>query len=478
MKKLLLAVAVLLVGVSAFAQDVANKGELKKPPLILAQLTDPQIGFMDWDDELERFRQEIAFLNKSDCQAVVICGDMMHFTHRKNMELFQQELSRLKRPVFLVPGNHDIAQVPDSRAQWLEMFGPAYYAADLPGGNYRLVVVDTELWQHPTDETAQMDAMFLEELEKARESGKRIVLAAHAAIFIESPDEAENYSNLPKERREWLLGHLAGSPVVAYLSGHTHTSFSFMWKGILFSSGDNTSVTFDCLGHGFRRIVFDGEWVRFRTIPIEKLPSVTIPLLTSEPRIDGILDEELWKKATEVVLLRHDGTQPPENDRATLRVGWTKDAFVIGAVCRSPRALESSSAIGAHDDSNIFKADDLLEFYFGDREWSSYRRLAVDFEGHFWDSSSAIKQADGWNPQWKFAINRTDEFSWTPEIVIPFKELWDEPAEINLGGDFAWRVNFCRLHRKGGWERQSWSPPSFFFIPSVFGSLVFPAGGD
>ena len=183
MKKLLFAVAVLLIGIPAFAQDAPNQAEAKEKPLILAQLTDPQIGFMDWDDELERFRQEIAILNSGDCQAVVICGDMMHFTSRKNMKIFQQELSRLKRPVFLVPGNHDIAQMAHSRAQWLEMFGPAYYAADLPGENYRLVVLDSELWQHPTDETAQMDALLLAELAKARESGKRLVLAAHAAVL-------------------------------------------------------------------------------------------------------------------------------------------------------------------------------------------------------------------------------------------------------------------------------------------------------
>ena len=453
------------------------------PNLVLGIVTDIHIAINRSNGEFVfsgegTFRSTLEWFRDRGVDGVVICGDMMHFTSRKNMEFFQQELSRLKRPVFLVPGNHDIAQLPDSRAQWQEMFGPAYYAADLPGGNYRLVVLDTELWQHPTDETAQMDAMFLEELEKARDSGKRIVLAAHAAIFIESPDEPENYSNLPKERREWLLGHLAGSPVAAYLSGHTHTSFSFVWKDILFSSGDNTSVTFDCLGHGFRRIVFDGEWIRFRTIPVEKLPPVAIPFLNSEPRLDGILDEELWNRAAEVVLLRHDGTKPPENDRATLRIGRTKDAFVVGAVCRSPRPLESSSSIGAHDDSKLFEADDLPEFYLGDQEWSSYCRLALDFEGHFWDSPQKAERAAEWNPGWKFTTSRLDDRSWTAEIIIPFKELWNEPSGNNRFEDSAWRVNFCRLHRKGGWERQAWSPPSFFFNPNIFGSLVFPAGVD
>ena len=481
MKKLLLfAVAVLLIGIQAIAQDTGKKEAPRKRPLILAQLTDPQIGFGDWDDELERFRQEITYLNVSDCQAVVICGDMMHFTSRKNMKIFQQELSRLKRPVFLVPGNHDVVQMAHSRAQWLEMFGPAYYAADIPRSDYRLVVLDTELWQHPTDETAKMDALFLEELEKARKTGKRLVLAAHAPIFVDSLDEPERYYNLPKERRKWVLDHLVGSPVAAYLTGHTHTSFAFVWKGILFSSGDNTSVTFDNLGHGLRKIVFNGEWIRFHTIPIEKTISATIPFLADEPRLDGILDEDFWKEAAEFVLVRNDGKLPPENYRTTLRVGWTKDALVVGAVCRAPKPLETTSSIGPRDDIKIFEAADVLEFFLANADWSAYRHLALDFEGHFWDTTGKkAEQAGSWNPNWKFAISRPNDSSWTAEVVIPLKELWGETDKncVKPRKDLEWRVNFCRKQSKVTPVLHSWSPPGFHKM-HVFGKLVFKDGND
>ena len=237
--------------------------------MILAQLADPQIGFEDHDNELARFRKEIDILNDSDCQAVVICGDMMHRTLQENMLFFKKELSRLRLPVFLVPGNHDVALYPDSRERWLELFGPAYYAADLPEKEYRLVVLDTELWRSPTEETARMDALLLDEIAKARKSGTRLVLATHAPIFVDNPNEPDQYFNLPTSRRGWLLEHLDGSPVIAFLSGHTHTSFTYVWKNILFSGGDNTSVSLDKLTHGFRRLVFDGDWIRFHTVPVE-----------------------------------------------------------------------------------------------------------------------------------------------------------------------------------------------------------------
>ena len=479
---LLLLLAVSLAGWRLVAQETATPANSAPRPLVLAQLTDPQIGFGDFEAELARFRHEIAILNRGDCQAVVICGDLMHEPPRENLELFRKELSRLRRPVFLVPGNHDVALLPDSRALWLELFGPAYYAADLPGGDYRLVVVDTELWQHPTDETPQMDAMFLAELAAARQSGKRIVMAGHAPIFVNTTDEPEAYYNLPKERREWLLEQLDGSPVIAYLTGHTHTSFAFTWKNILFSSGDNTSITFDKLGHGFRRIVFNGDWLRFSTVPVEEpppTPSVAIPFLSGELQLDGRLDEACWQEAAEIVLLRRNGATPPKAERATLRVAYTADALVVGAVCHSPKPLAPSADVGARDDLRIFGSGDVLEFFLGNADWSAYRHLALDVAGRSWDAPPSPNRADSWNPEWQFAISRPDELSWTAEIVIPFTELWPPTNQNRVEprkGD-AWRVNFCRELGRGAPQFQSWNPPGFH-EQDAFGSLVFQGGQE
>ena len=238
-------------------------------PLILAQLADPQIGFKDYEGELARFRREIDLLNAGDCQAAVICGDMMHLTTRESLAFFQKELSRLQKPVYLVAGNHDVGQGPLSRQLFEERFGPTYYAVDLPGGVQRLVVLDTDLWQNPATATAAMDDFLQVELTRARSSGQRLVLAVHAPVFIDSADEAEEYYHLPLERRKWLLRLLDGSPVAAVLSGHSHTAFAFVWKGILFSAAETTSDAFDKVNHGFRRLVFDGDWLRFSTVPVE-----------------------------------------------------------------------------------------------------------------------------------------------------------------------------------------------------------------
>ena len=237
--------------------------------LVLAQLSDPQIGFKDYDAELARFRQEIDKLNQSDCQAVVICGDMMHVTTRETLTVFKKELSRLKLPVYIVAGNHDVAQK-NSRPIFEEFFGPTFYAADMPSGGYRLIVLDTELWQHPIEAlTAKMDDFFQKELDAAKNANKKIIIATHAPIFIESPDEKEEYFNLPKQRRKWLEDKLKQYHVVAFLSGHTHTAFTYQWNGIFFSSAETTSVSFDKVTYGFRRFVFDHDLIRYNTVPVK-----------------------------------------------------------------------------------------------------------------------------------------------------------------------------------------------------------------
>ena len=225
-----------------------------RPPLILAQLSDPQIGFKDYDGELARFRKAIDTLNAGDCQAAVICGDMMHLTTRESLDFFRRELARLRIPAHLVAGNHDVGQGPESRRLFEEFFGATYYAADLPGNAHRLVVLDTDLWQNPVSATAEMDAFLRAELATAWRTGQQLIIALHVPIFVEAHHEAVEYYNLTEERRKWLLELLTDSPVTAVLSGHSHTSFAFVWKGILFSGAETTSDAFDKVSHGFRRM--------------------------------------------------------------------------------------------------------------------------------------------------------------------------------------------------------------------------------
>ena len=170
--------------------------------MILAQLADPQIGFQNYEAELQRFRNEINLIQQSDCQVAVICGDLMHHVNRESLEVYLQELKKLTIPVYHVPGNHDTGSV-EGCAAYKDLIGPLYYAVDLPDPAYRLIILDTSLWMEGGDpvEGEKMEHFFLHELA----SGKKIIIASHVPVFAENPDEDETYFNLPVDRRKWLL---------------------------------------------------------------------------------------------------------------------------------------------------------------------------------------------------------------------------------------------------------------------------------
>lgn len=237
--------------------------------MIIAQLADPQIGFQDHEAELKRFRKAVDLLNESDCEAAIVCGDMMHHVTRETMTEYVNEIKRLTIPVFHVPGNHDLYA--EAGRVYTEMIGPRYYSTALPDPHYQLIVMDTFFWMEEPDsaQCLEMDHFLEKELTAAKDAGKEIIVAAHSPVFQESANEAETYFNLPLTRRKWLLDLFKQYGVRAYLNGHAHKAFTFTMNGTLFSSGETTGVAFDEVTHGFRRFVFDGGMIHFKTIPVD-----------------------------------------------------------------------------------------------------------------------------------------------------------------------------------------------------------------
>lgn len=242
--------------------------------MILAQMADPQVGFYDYEPEMQRLRKAIGRLNESDCEVVIVCGDMMHIVTRDSLKIFLKEMEQLKKPVFYVIGNHDVISNPESLSAYTELIGPRFYAVDLPDPAYRLIALDTFLWMDEPDSAAcaEMDQFLLKELADAESAGKKIIIATHSAVFQDDPDEAEIYFNLPIPRRKWLLDLLKKYQVSALLSGHSHRAFTYTLNGTLFSSAETTSVAFDGVCHGFRRFVFKDGMIRFNTISVDTDP--------------------------------------------------------------------------------------------------------------------------------------------------------------------------------------------------------------
>ena len=240
----------------------------KNTQLKLIQMCDPQLGFQDYDGELKRFEEAVAFVNKETPDFVVICGDIVHLKDDKSYADAKTTIDKLAVPYFAAPGNHDIGgdHTVEDRARFAEKIGPDY--GSFVKNGYRIVIVDTQLWQKaPAELTAEMDEFVLNELKAAKANGEKLIVAGHVPLYVNTVDEKDEYFNIPAAngKRQELLALFQEYDVLAYLSGHTHTAFATVNDGLLMSAGETTGVRFDGLPPGVRVFNFNNDQANFRS---------------------------------------------------------------------------------------------------------------------------------------------------------------------------------------------------------------------
>ena len=189
----------------------------------------PRVEGHEWD--AARYREAVAVANSIRPDLVLVGGDMID---DPNSEAQYREFMDITRsldsdiPMRWVPGNHDIAAdtvVPtrSSIAEYRDAFGPDYYAFD--AGPVRFVAMNTVVIDHPEEVpeewTAQL-AFIRRELHDADVAGRRVVLLGHHPLFKQSPDEDDDYWNLPRERRDVILDLVHRHRVPLALAGHWH----------------------------------------------------------------------------------------------------------------------------------------------------------------------------------------------------------------------------------------------------------------
>ncbi len=189
----------------------------------------PRVEGFAWD--AERFKAAVDVANSMRPEFVVMGGDMVNDpTSEAQYEAVVSISAKLDPdiPMMWVPGNHDIASdtvvpTPHSIDKYREAFGPDYYAFD--GGTTRFVVLNTVVIDHPEEvpgELAGQLEFLANELERASEQERRVILLGHHPLFLRSPDEEDTYWNLPLERRRVLLDLIHRHRVPVMFAGHWH----------------------------------------------------------------------------------------------------------------------------------------------------------------------------------------------------------------------------------------------------------------
>ena len=218
------------------------------------QLCDPQLGFSDYDRDVESLAQAVKQINKLQVDFVVICGDMVNIPDEQSFADYHRIIGKLNVPVHCAVGNHDISidLTPASLALFRKEIGEDRFSFTHKG--FTFVITNTLLWAKPLEvETHLQDIWLGETLSNARQAGSKVFIVGHSPLFINTLEEDDfAYFNTPKDVRSRLLEMYTLNGVVAVLSGHTHWQVINEYKGIVMVSGENTSKNSDDNPLGFR----------------------------------------------------------------------------------------------------------------------------------------------------------------------------------------------------------------------------------
>ena len=238
----------------ATSSCVSMPGELsEKKSFTFAQICDTQLGMGGYEHDILTFKKAVSQINALKPDFVVICGDLVNTANEKSFSDFNKIKAELTVPCHCVSGNHDVGNEPspESLQYYRQVMGEDYYSFEHKG--HLFMLVNTQLWKTPTEgESKQHDAWLEKTLEAAAKKRTPVFVIGHYPLFLETPDEADEYFNLPLAKRQELLSLFEKRGVVAVLGGHAHRLLINEYRGIQLVNGESTSKNFDKRPFGFR----------------------------------------------------------------------------------------------------------------------------------------------------------------------------------------------------------------------------------
>ncbi len=241
------------LGIAAVAAAGGEPGPATQP-FTFVQVCDPQFGWgYGYDNDVNSLKQAVSHINGLKPDLVVICGDMANSFNDQTVADFAAVRGGLTMPSYIAPGNHDLGDTPTAErlARYRQVIGDDYFAFEHKG--YTFVIVDTPLWKVPlAGESEKQDAWLKQTLTAAHDKKSPIFIVMHHPLFLASPEEAEEYFNLPPAKRSELLTLFVDTGVIAILGGHRHLVLLNEYKGIPIVHGETTCRHFDNSPLGFR----------------------------------------------------------------------------------------------------------------------------------------------------------------------------------------------------------------------------------
>ena len=177
------------------------------------------------------------------------------------------------------------------------------------------------------------------------------------------------------------------------------------------------------------------------------------------PKLDGHLDEPVWKNCPPVEL--HD------KDIASHILFFFDSKFLyIGVTSQKVPSVEYAVRKAERDRDAHLERSDHIQFAFDvDRDFSTYWLLGIDHQGRCYDR---LHTYVGWNPKWYIATSE-DENMWTVEVAIPLSQL-----TVTKNTQKAWNMGIRRnIPRVGAVDWPARPRAAEYQSPSEMGVLIF-----
>jgi uncharacterized protein DUF5916 len=169
----------------------------------------------------------------------------------------------------------------------------------------------------------------------------------------------------------------------------------------------------------------------------------TPPRITTPPHIDGILNEEAWKRALVVSdfiqRLPREGSIPSE--RTEMKILYSETSLFLGFIAYDSQPKKIVATVYKRDDWDITQNDQLalaIDSYNDGRNgyWFSTNPLGARVDAQFANEGDLWE--DNWNGIWE-CKTKINPDGWVAEIEIPFSTLRFKKADVNVMG-----INFFR----------------------------------
>jgi serine/threonine-protein phosphatase CPPED1 len=228
----------LLIFLIVFGFSLHIFAKTPRAQFTFVQITDIQMGMIsknvNFDEEERLYRLAIAEINLLKPKFVVVTGDLVNNrTDTNQIKAFKRLTSLISKkiPVYILPGNHDVGQIPDKEK--LDFYFK-HHTADKFNFRYKdlqFIGINSSLINSGI--AAESDQLeWLKKVLSENSNATRKIVFTHHPFFIADINEKDSYSNIPLQKRLDYMQLFKDHGVIMIFAGHYHNNAFAQYDGI------------------------------------------------------------------------------------------------------------------------------------------------------------------------------------------------------------------------------------------------------